>query len=658
MPHLVLPDVTQPGIDSDRASATSDDPAHPGTFSPSSPEVVDPATLDRNKLIGVGELSTPRWAQSGPSSYGSTDLGSTPPVPRRNWTQGQTGLGLGMGVEPDSTPKRIRPDKSDPLLSLNTLADFDFDSSMTAALAASLSVPDESPVAPPTADREHRSSAPAQPQTSWNKPAEFSPNTARARIYARRQSRQMQDAIKPPSKQTPPHSADSTTRNNRKTPPQTTPKSRQSPNATHDILKHFAPKDFSHLPPSPSSASINQFLRGSGSVNNFASMGTPPVGPSTSYFPSSTSSKSIQRSSSVKGSAGWDGQEISADTAEALRKLDGLSTTPGKKTPRTKTSTSVTSISSRPGTPPVTRGKPMSTSTSSPLSNWVDLADEMPNVPSRLGRPADITKRESSSSTSLVDTPTSRDERSLPTTSPSSVSIKDKSSRRTSAGSDISSHSDADLTNVPPVPPIPKNYSTVRQAPALEVPEIHSPPSLPSQNNARPRQMSKKWSFSSALNLRLNTKEPSPANSPGLSEEIPTSWSEVHHPSSDDGSRTSTTPVASNLPAPMPKPGQNRRLTPSSIPFFRRTSSSSVTKSETTVSPPTLPPPTIARNVPSGSVRKSVLGMQFPSMLRGNSKRHVSQQILPEESITTVDIPAEQPQSASTGWTGRKRGKV
>jgi hypothetical protein len=50
--------------------------------------------------------------------------------------------------------------------------------------------------------------------------------------------------------------------------------------------------------------------------------------------------------------------------------------------------------------------------------------------------------------------------------------------------------------------------------------------------------------------------------------------------------------------------------------------------------------------------------MQFPSMLRGNSKRHVSQQILPEESITTVDIPAEQPQSASTGWTGRKRGKV
>lgn len=581
----------------------------------------------------------------------------------------------------EESPQRLHPDKEDPLSMLNTLADFDFDSSMTAALAASLSVPDEPPPTPPPMNRDHRASAPAPrtaPHTSWAEAPSMSPNSARARIYARRASRLAaadpnavppEPPVRTSSKQTPPNSAGSTNaygrKESRKTPPQTTPKSKQSPNtAHHDIFKHFAPKDFSHLPPSPSSASINQFLRGSGSMNNFSQIGSPP--PSTSQISQSTSSRSVQRSNS--------GKAVDVDTEEALRKLDGLSSTPGKKTPRTKPSTSATSISSRPGTP-AGKAKLSATSTEklkpssdhdSPLSNWVDLADEVPAVPPR-GKPsksAEIdAKRESSSSTSYVGTPTSRDSTSIPTssTTPSSAG-KEKATRRASAGSDVVSvHSGEEPINVPPVPPLPKNFSTMRMPNApLDSPEINSPSSIPSESGQRPRQMSKKWSFSSALNLRLH-KETSPASSPGVPEESKspqTPWSELNHPSPDEGSRTSTTPVgSSSLSAPAPKANAQKRLTPSSIPFFRRTSSSSIAKPES--APPSMLPPPTTRNPSNGSVRKSVLGMSIPSMLRGNSKRTVSQQVQPPAATpATVEIHAEPTHFASTGWNGRKRGKV
>ena len=549
-----------------------------------SPEAIDPAVIDRTNLVGVGELSTPRWAVS-------NDLSLTPPLPNRNWAQaqGETGLGLGMGVHNDQS-----------LLSLNTLTDFDFDSTMTAALAASLSVPDEtaSPLLSPALS--------SPPQIAY---PDVSPGSARSRIYARRMSRQAAMATEPPprtsSKQSPPPSADPY--RNRRTPPQSAPKSKASPSSSHhDILKHFAPKDFSHLPPSPSTASINQFLRGSTSNNNITTIETPPSAGTTSYFGVSPA-----------------GPPVDAETAEALRKLDGLGSTPGKKASRTKASTSMSSIHSRHGTPPPGKGRLSASShekLSSPLNNWVDLTDELPTVP---GTRQASSKREPSAVVS----------RDSSTTSIYPSISKDRLDRRSSASSDASNDISNPKPDVPPVPPLPSNYS--RQAVALDSPEFNSPMS----DSSRPRQMSKKWSFSSALNLRLH-KESSPA-SPGI-DATKSPQLGVSQPPSDDGSRSSTTPVGSSTQGL--KNGSAKRSTPSSIPFFRRASSQSIES---------MPPPASkTRNAPPTAVRKSVLGMSIPSMLRTNSKRAISDQ------VETGPVTETPPQSASTGWTGRKRGKA
>ena len=741
-------------------------------FPTSSPDV-DPSNIDRRTLIGVGELATPRWgAQSGRGHQRTPslphDFGTSPPLPEpatsaptysnRNWSQGQSGLGLGVGVEGSKKKSSRDANKAQPnhpLLSLNTLADFEFDSTMTAALAASLSVPNQLP-ASPRIPREHRASAPptqSRPsdvsassdtsstrtlplqQHSWNpQPESFtvSPGSARSRIYARRQSRQ--SMVQPPdqpqivparasSKHSPPNSAESQSSALRRKRPSSRDrdslKSRQSPNASHEILKHFTPRDFSHLPPSPSSASINQFLRGSGSVNNFSSMGTPPGGiSSTSYFSgSSKGSISLQRSNSgtvrsLSQKSGWEGKEVDPDTTEALRKLDGLSSTPGKsRMPRGKLSIGALSISSRPGTPPPGKGKSEKRHSGkpttpkgdeSPLNNWVDLADDIPDVPLAAGRPSKISigslnraeKRASSSSTSYVGTPTSRDSQSLPTTSTTpSSSGANKTGRRASGGSDISARSEAtppaeamaDGTepSVPPVPPLPKGYVSMRQgmttssfaASDASSPTVHSP----SSTESKPKQMNKKWSFSSALNLRLHNKEPSvsPVTSPIVQIDSHTPWSDIERPiispslarqDSTDGSQSrpvdgnrsaqSVTPVATTSSAPLPKAvtASSKRLTPSSIPFFRRTSSNSVIQQPESAPPTAIPPPSTQRNASGSVVRKSVLGMSIPSMLRNvSSRRTVSQQVIPPP---TVDVVAEPTQAATTGWAGRKRGKT
>lgn len=656
------------------------------SFSPGSP--LDPSAIDRNNLIGVGELSTPRWTARIPASMDN----SAPPVPSQSWSEFQDGLGLGVGPLKRENEGSIQPisEKVDPLLSLNSLADFDFDSTMTTALAASLTVPDK-PVSPPPTKRDHRISAPV-PSASWTDFSNLSPTSARARIYARRQSRQAQavlqdestvqadHSISTSSQRSPPITSDLPVRkDSRKTPPNSAPRSKHSPNASHDILKHFAPKDFSHLPPSPSSASINQFLRGSSSTNNFS--GSNSTGNFGALAAGVTASPSMTTFAAAttpsKNQAPLSKSAIDAETAEALRKLDGLGSTPVRKTVRNKSSSGVMSASSRPGTPagkskPAAvqdKPKPISNHTS-PLDHWVDLADEVPAIPTRgrLVHPPDISdKRESSSSTSYVGTPNSRDSQSWPTTSTTpSSSGKDKAARRGSAGSEASVHSEIDVAEgtVPPVPPLPKSFTVIRQPSApLESPEISSPSSVPS-DSGRPRQMSKKWSFSSALNLRLH-KESSPSSSPGPPDESKspkTTWSDVNNPPSDEGSRSSTTPVAGNLSAPLPKPGQPpKRSTPSSIPFFRRTSSSSIPKntekaSESATSMP--PPGSTSRTNSNGNVRKSVLGMSIPAMLRGNSRRNVSQQIYPSTLEPAVEIQPGTTHFASSGWNGRKRGKV
>ncbi|KAG6379088.1 hypothetical protein JVT61DRAFT_11524 [Boletus reticuloceps] len=110
--------------------------------------------------------------------------------------------------------------------------------------------------------------------------------------------------------------------------------------------------DFSHLPPSPSTTSIHQFLKHAGSGT------TPP------HRPSSSSNKDTSHSlassnvahSLLRGTQeGWSSMDDDAH-AETLRKLDGLS----GKTARARASVGSLSRASvsRPGTPGSTTGRP------------------------------------------------------------------------------------------------------------------------------------------------------------------------------------------------------------------------------------------------------------------------------------------------------------
>ena len=997
-------------------------------FTPVTPNVPDPFTLDRAGLIGTGELATPRWATS--NLHPNLRTPAAPPLglshspnvgtphtaigmADRGWTTGNDGIGLGVGVRDghmstsaetsfgtgmnglarspalshststsnftlqmsaspnapgsasasaasrarreralshvDSPPKVpgkseyrgstgpsastsssiYRPrDASLPRLThAGSFQDFSFDTGMEAAINAAF----DSPGAPPsalassTADitpREYRQQLAGQgnvPQPlkltddlASVPPAQYSPNSARARTAARKAERErrisgLQEAAhvvpeRSTSKMTPPHSATSIDslyaarqrdrerekeRDSRKTPPysQSTHlreisapalgaggKGKHSPSTSHhhDILRHFAPKDFSHLPPSPSSASINQFLRNSNSTGNFGSSALGGVGigvgspssktpPTTStshvsYFPntasngpptpshsqaggnpnaSMTSYKSgitrsdSQRSNRLKsGSKSWEGREVSRDTAEAMRKLDGLGSTPkGKAGSRGSKLSGGSGLgsaghTSRPESPTRERngsggvGKGLAPpqtqvqgqgqserqgSASSPLSRWTDLADEtralnigmenggrmgQGNAYGRVngleGPVMPAARRESPSTASFEGTPTSRDSTSI--TTPSSSSARpDLKQRRASVGSDFSTAgSDPGPHNstgscekvgelsVPPVPPLPKGYASMRyglsnaansmpppstapiqpayqplvdnsygQIPtpvtasvAVTTPNIHGSPATSSSpastTDQRPRQMNKKWSFSSAISLRLNRGDSGNANtsissppqaytqaSPDLSrtdyddssyiwnQTMPGDFSGMsyapphqqnQHAGSDTSSATasrlenrsatSITPVGLAPPAPASSNGSasghsskppptNKRLTPSGIPFFRRTSSSSTQPKQPT--PPassieqfsggsksSLPPVSKIPTSASTNTRKSMLGMHFPSMLRSSgSKRHLSQQApvaSAQEVQNYVNIGADG-KGASSGW-GRTRGKV
>nr|XP_031861636.1 uncharacterized protein CI109_002866 [Kwoniella shandongensis]KAA5528708.1 hypothetical protein CI109_002866 [Kwoniella shandongensis] len=677
------------------------EPSHSASTSPLQP---DPSNIDRRALIGVGELATPRWGATTNHQHLRTpsmpfNLGSSPPVPSMShaqWASSQEGFGLGFDREtrpqsesntdvpprpPTKSPAREKPReligapnttaKDDSLFSLNSLADFNFDTSMEAALAASLSMATletSEPNSPP---------APLSPPTA-NSP--ISPGSARSRIYARRQERAAAAAAaaaghlpQPPTSADPQSATYRAARDSRKTPPNP---SRHS--TSHDILKQFAVKDFSHLPPSPSSASINQFLRGSGSVNNFSSS-TPPSSASAanSSFTIKPQQNDAQRLKTTPSNPKIS-RDVDPNTAEALRKLDGLTGTPGKVRSRTKSSSGTPGAVSRPSSPSDGKLRPKITSkassgslkdSDSPLNNWVDIGEDLPPVPVPRRNAA---KRESSSSASYVGTPTSRDSHSLPTTSttPSSGDGISKP-RRSSGGSDMSSPGMnlADLPDqdpgivVPPVPPLPKGYMSMRQglnaasfAPVRD-PSPHSPALATSP--LAPPKMHKKWSFSSALNLKSNS---SPVPSVEDGHHSPqTAWSEIHqgdllspglqsHDSSESVPQ-SITPVATGKSAA----AATKRLTPSSIPFFRRTSSSSTQTKQAAIQVPETPKSADHRGAPGSQSRKSVLGMHLPSMLRSsNSKRGLSQQLNPPPKV--VEMQVEQP--ASTGWTGRKRGKT
>ena len=283
--------------------------------------------------------------------------------------------------------------------------------------------------------------------------------------------------------------------------------------------------DFSHLPPSPSSNSIQHLLRSPSSAPNTAA---PPSANSQSLHPSSKDNSHAHPSPNVAHSlvsgtqAGWSSLNDEA-AAEVLRKLDGLSgkgartrasvasfgrpssssrpTTPAKPGSQWDVGTS-DSAKSKPGSKDNGSGKdfPRSGGGHIPVDNSAIATssdDQLVHVvvhektPKKSpGMKLSFTpKRGSTSSTTYTSTPSSRDSASMSTTtsvtSMSAASGRHSSNktRRNSAGSDISSvHSSealkdrvasialngdgTDDAEVPPVPPLPKDLSNYRSPPS------------------------------------------------------------------------------------------------------------------------------------------------------------------------------------------------
>ncbi|ODN73433.1 hypothetical protein, variant [Cryptococcus amylolentus CBS 6039] len=731
--QMPLPPLSRGDLSHHSTSAYPVSPLASQSYSNQHASPVQPSAIDRRNLIGVGELSTPRLPgnaghQRAPSMpYPSTGSPSSrpPPLPHSPSRHSKDTLDVRMSRQRSNSAAQNPPrltDKSparqtsrealtapntatpdDSLYSLAALSQFEFDSSMEASLSASLSMMN---LQQQQQQQETPRSSALPPIDTGTLPP--SPGSARSRIYARRQQRASLTAASPSQM---PSSADSQTstfaqragRDNRKTPPNPTRHS------SHDLLKQFAVKDFSHLPPSPSSASINQFLKTSTSTTNMTS-GTPPANASsaTAYFPGRT----LQRSDSQKSQkhrATPKARDPNPSIDEALRKLDGLASTSGKPKPKGKASTSASTVASRPGTPeakiytePRLASKPSNGSlkdAGSPLSHWIDLSEDVPAI--LIPKPRVPNQRESMSSTvSTGGTPTSRDSHSLPTTATTLSSTGDFATKhgRTSAGSDLSSQSasvevsEETEEHVPPVPPLPQLYVNRQSSmpppptnPAFPNPAAYmpvrdpSPPLSPtgepvSPSSLAPSQtkMHKKWSFSSALNLK-SAASPVPSVEESTTPRSPqTPWSEIHrgellspasghgHDSADLG--VSATPL---VPQNYKSSTANKRLTPSSIPFFRRSSSSSFQNK-----PPSQPKSQIpetpkskqdSKTVSGSQARKSVLGMHLPSMLRGSaSKKGLAQQT--NQPVTTTsevnDKELASAPAASTGWTGRKRGKT
>ncbi|KAK7043784.1 serine/threonine protein kinase, CMGC, dual-specificity [Paramarasmius palmivorus] len=401
--------------------------------------------------------------------------------------------------------------------------------------------------------------------------------------------------------------------------------SRQSSSSSNHADPHHSRRvqasDFSHLPPSPSTSSIQQFLRTTGSAT---SPHTPPLtSPSSKELshPSSHVAHSLLRGTQE----GWSGMDDEA-TAEALRKLDGLTgksararasvgsfgrpgsssrpSTPAKSTSqwegiegstkRKETRDSAISVKEKEPLQKPSIGMAMLSDTEGAQGSAVS-SDELPpqmtaeKTPKKTGsssaRTSFTPKRGSASSATIASTPTTSSRDSVTMSAATSVtsvasgrpSTGNSKTRRNSASSDVSSVHSSDATSlkdrvaalaingdhsaeeplVPPVPPLPKDLSNYRSPPAtavgltfpssthdatdsdrgvassLEVPAIeYAAPTSTSKSSRRqsqhhgsghgsapesaalaaPKTPSKKWSFSSALNLKL-TSSPSISSS-------------------------------------------------------------------------------------------------------------------------------------------------
>ncbi|KAI8998918.1 hypothetical protein BD414DRAFT_406715 [Trametes punicea] len=543
----------------------------------------DPATIDRRMLVGVGELATPRWArgarnddfdlvaQEGVEEVNEEEVHEDRPEdqerdhPDSPWTieaidGEQDEKDELMEVKPVTRPLRSRRSAADesggeeilyprhPQLSpIDVPAQPGSHSQESEASAVAVLEPTPEIVSPPSAfTPAHR----ARKRTS----EEFELDNAGALVSKHSSTSATPSAVRDKDKvrrhrslgvgmPAPTTPKDKAKERRRDTLSLSVRHSRQasagSSSSSHGetyLSRRMHNTDFSHLPPSPSSSSIQQFLKQGGNTSSTASS------PHTTHpHLASNVAHSLLRGTQE----GWSDLDDQT-TMEALRKLDGLSS----KTARARSSIgghNRVGSSSRPSTPakPTTtqwegveggrsskrssmhvslNGKERSRDSAHRQAVGLGLSTEVPAEPEHIisgddaqhsspmpdkltkkagtasTRSSFTPKRGSASSGTYASTPTtgSRDSASLSTatsaTSVSAVSGRQSSgkARRNSAGSDISVGHSSEGTSirdraaslvapvdsveesyVPPVPPLPKELSTYRSP--LASPSVGAP---------------------------------------------------------------------------------------------------------------------------------------------------------------------------------------
>lgn len=535
-----------PGVNWSQPHAWQD----PTGRSEAGPSSWDYSALERNR--SWGELATEALGDAQASTAGVTRLGTSESLALGQHARDistksakSTGLGInGQGVAEPESSTRIQPsmlssydlkrDRSNqendpaqvsPLTSMDTASSpFHQHAEFRKTYAAGmLATTEGTTTASSTSPRTHRKRPSEQSNLSQNMatpPASSSKdkNGHDLDSWERRESEVITTPLSAespkPSPTTPTSVEGRKSRERRHS--SSKPSTPSSPG--HDIVRQFsASHDFSHLPPSPSSSSIQRFIRQS-SVSNLtaAAAATVPAVPAMPNLPQGSLSvtqapplpvtppaeESRRQSTRSTTSPAYPfPKKMDAETIEALRRLDGLGRSPSSATKnsarsgRTRTSSSAAddsnSIRSRPGTP--------SSSTPERRKSTSWSRSSMPAMPSGPhGLPGDkmdvnlsprsasfaVTRSSQGGSSSVSS---KRGSASSTTTSPystaassnntagtrTSVSGPPRLARKNSASSDTSgglseaeSHRERassasgreELGDIPPVPPLPKAF--------------------------------------------------------------------------------------------------------------------------------------------------------------------------------------------------------
>ncbi|THU99372.1 hypothetical protein K435DRAFT_827726 [Dendrothele bispora CBS 962.96] len=393
-------DSPQPPLPS--STSLTPDPSH--TYEPVTP-ARNPSSIDRRGLVGVGELATPRWTRNDYSTDSAQDLerddqvvelgpeteDAVDDVPDSPWTieavDGEMSEKEEV-MEVRSMPRAIRTRPSMTEESGGEEILYPRQTNPITVDTAKNPMP-EVPIIGQTDSSSSEPNAAASPPSSFPPPHrrakkrtsdEFEMDQTGSLVSKRASSmsskERSKDDVKPPSRRHRSLNAGSISSSimregkgkerrresagltlaGVKTSPSTVKVERHSRHASTSSPssmnvdpmhnRRVATTDFSHLPPSPSSSSIQQFLRGPG---NPSGPNTPPLTSPSKDPLSSHHSPNVAHSLLRGTQEGWSGLDDEA-TAEALRKLDGLS----GKTARARASVGSLgrpASSSRPGTP-------------------------------------------------------------------------------------------------------------------------------------------------------------------------------------------------------------------------------------------------------------------------------------------------------------------